>query len=120
MKTVCINFQEDKIKSSQEVPINCIIKIDSSFVDMGQYLNENKLGALILFEHHQLITTLHLTEVCPYVILCFDADLIFKGASYSLKSGTGPFTLQTQYKTILFLRLPHTLKLNTIINLSHD
>ncbi|WP_033960398.1 hypothetical protein [Psychroserpens jangbogonensis] len=120
MKTVFINLQKDEIKSSQEIPINCIIKIDSSFVDMGQYLNKNELGALILFEHHQIITTLNLTEVTPYVLLFFDANLIFKGASYSLKSGIGRFTLETQYKTILFLRLPHNLKLNTIINLSHD
>ncbi len=120
MKTVFINSKEDKIISSQEVPINSIIKIDYSFVDMGKYLNKNELGALIQFKHNQTITKVNLTEVCPYLLLVFDGDLNFKGASHSLKSGTGNFTVPTQYKTLLFLRLPHTLQLNTLINLSHD
>ncbi len=119
MKTVFINSKEDENRSSQEVRINSIIKLDASFVDMGNYLNENELGVLIQLQHHQEITLLNLTEVCPYVLLFFGPDLNFKGTSYSLKSGTGSFTLQTQYKNILFLRMPHNLKLNQVINLNY-
>ena len=118
MNTVFINSKEDDITSSQEVPINSIIKLDSSFVDMGNYLNENQLGVLMQLQHHQEITLLNLTNVSPYILLFFDADLVFKGASYSIKSSPGSFSIQTQSKNILFLRLPHTLRLNQINNLS--
>ena len=120
MKTVFINFKEGENYYSKEVPINAIIKLDSSFVDMANYVKEDELGVLIQFEHQQAIITLNLTEVFPYVLLFFDSDLKFKGASYSLKSGIGSFTRQTEYKNILFVRLPHSLKLNNIINLSYE
>ena len=120
MTTVFINSKAHDITSTHEVPIDAVITLDSSFVDMANYINANELSVLVQFEHQQLITILNLTEVCPYVVLCFDADLMFKEAFYSIKSGTGNFTVPTQYKTLLFLRLPHTLQLNTLINLSHD
>lgn len=118
MKTVTINCKENKIYSSQEVPINCILKLDSSFVDMANFLNEDALGVLVQLEHHQTITILNLTDMSPYVLLFFDDELYFKGTSYSIKSGTGSFIIQTQYKNILLVRMPHNLKLNTIINLN--
>ncbi|WP_297708043.1 hypothetical protein [uncultured Eudoraea sp.] len=119
MKTVFINLKEGEINYSQEVPINCIIELDSSFVDIANYVNEDELGVLIQFEHHQTITILNLTGVTPYVLLFFDDELYFKGASYSIKSGTGSFIIQTQYKNILLVRMPHNLKLSKIINLNY-
>jgi hypothetical protein len=117
MKTVFINLKEGEINYSQEVTINSIITLDSSFVDVANYLNEDELGVLIQFKHNQTTTRLHLTDVSPYVLLFFDGNLNFKGASYSIKGSAGSFTIQTQYKNILFLRVPHSLQLSTIINL---
>lgn len=117
MTSITINFNENAISASQQVDINSIITIDSSFVDMSYYLNKDDFGALIKLEHHQMITSLNLTEVSPYLLLFFDDDLFFKGASYSIKNGNGNSTLQTQYKNILFLRLPHNIELNQINNL---
>jgi hypothetical protein len=117
MKTVIINLQEGEIQRSQEVRVNSIIPLDASFVDMATYMNESQLGVLIQLHHHQPITTLNLRDVTPYVILFFDDACIYKGAAHSIKSGTGNFSLQTQYKNLLFVRLPHDLKLNQIINL---
>lgn len=118
MKTVFINFQDGEIQSPQDVTINAIITFDRAFVDMTTYLNDHELGVLLQLQHHQTITTLHLTDVTPYVLLYFDEALIYKGAGYSLKSGSGCFTIHTPYKNILFVRLPHDLKLNQIINLN--
>ena len=120
MKTVFINLQEGDIKSAQETPINAIITIDKSFIDMTDYIDDDTLGVLLQLQHHQPITTLHLTDVTPYVLLCFDEALHYQGAAYSLKSGTGPFMIHTPYKTLLFVKHPHNLKLNTITKLSHD
>ena len=120
MKTVFINLKEGVIKSSQNVPIHAIITLDTAFVDLTTYLNDNQVGVLLQLQHRQPISTLHLTDVTPYVLLYFDEELHFKGAAYSIKSGTGPFTIHTPYKTILFVRLPHDLKLNTITKLSYE
>jgi hypothetical protein len=117
MKTVSINSKEGKITSSQNVPIHAIITLDKAFVDTATYLNDDELGVLLQLQHQQPITTLHLTDVTPYVLLYFDEASNYKGAAYSIKSDTGSFTIHTPYKTILFVRLPHDLKLNTIINL---
>ena len=94
MKTVFINLEEGEIIYSQEVTISSIITLDSSFVDMPNYLNEDAWGVLVRFEHNQTTTRLNLTDVSPYVLLFFDDELNFKGASYSIKSGTGSFTIQ--------------------------
>jgi hypothetical protein len=117
MKTVSINSIEDDIQASKNVPIHAIITLDSAFVDMKTYLNNNQLGVLLQLQHNQPTTTLHLTDITPYVLLYFDEASNYKGAANSIKSGTGSFTIQTPYKTILFVRLPHDLKLNTMINL---
>jgi len=118
MKTVFINLKEDDIISSQEVPLNYIHKIDSSFVDVINYFKEDELSVLFQLDHNQSNTTLYLTDVSPYILLFFDEELEFKSASYSNKSGSGNFTIQTQYKNILFIRIPYDLKWNKIINLN--
>ena len=120
MKTVFINLKEGEIIYFQKVSVNSIININSSFVDMSNHLNQDELGALVQFEHNQPITILNLTDVTPYTLIFFDDELCFKGASCSVKSGTGSFTIQTQYKNILFVRMPHNLKLNQIISLRHE
>ena len=120
MKKVFINSKEGNIISSKKIFINSIIKLDSAFVEMANHLNKSELGALIQFEHNQPISILNLTNVTPYVLLFFDEELYFKGASYSIKSGTGNFNIQTPYKNILFVRIPHTLNLNKINNLSYE
>ena len=108
------------INSTQAVLINSIIKLDSSFVDMANHLNKDELGALIQFKHNQPVSILNVTDVTPYALLFFDDELYFKRASVSIKNGTGNFTIQTQYKNILFVRIPHNLKLNKINNLSYE
>ena len=119
MKTVIINLKEDEIYSSKKISIKPIIRINSSFVDITNYIKEDELNLLILLEHQQPITKLNLTDVTPYVILFFDDELNFKGASHSIKSGDGNFTIQTQYKTILLMRIPHNIKLKNIISLNN-
>ena len=117
MKTVFINLKEGEIIYFQKVPVNCFININSSFVDMSNHLNQDELGALVQFEHNQLITKLNLTDITPYTLIFFDDELCFKGASCSVKSGTGSFTIQTQYKNILIIRMPYEFDLNELIRI---
>ena len=118
MKSVFINYREDKFITSHLLPISHQIQLESAFVDPTNYFKKEELGVLTQFTHQQITTLLDLTRVAPYVLLYFDKDLIYKGASYSIKSGTGNFTISTQYKNILFLRMPMDLKLKSIVNLN--
>jgi hypothetical protein len=119
MKTVKITLKDGESNYwTEDLPLNAIIKVDSSFVDISNFLDDNELDVLMQLEHNQPITKLNLTNVTPYVLLCFDNALHFRGASYSIKNGTGPFTIETQFKNLLFLRMPHNLNLNQIINLT--
>ena len=118
MKSVLINLKDGENNYTQELSINDIIKLDTSFVDPDNHLNKDELGVLIQLQHQLLTSILNLTYLTPYVLLFFDADLVFKGASYSIKSSPGSFSIQTQYKNILFLKIPHSLKLHQIINLN--
>lgn len=120
MKTISINSKKGEITSSHNVPIHTIIMLDVVFVDMTTYLKDNQLGVLLQLQHQQPITSLHLTDVTPCVLLYFDTDSNYKGAAYSIKSGAGAFTIHTPFKSILFVRLPHDLKLNTITKLGYD
>jgi hypothetical protein len=117
MKTVFINLKEGERTSSKALLVNDIITLDESFIDMGNYLNKEAVGALIYFNSQQIIQ-LNLTKVSPYILLFFDDSLLFKGATHSIVSGTGSFSIQTEYKQILFVKIPHDLKLNTIISLN--
>jgi hypothetical protein len=110
MKTVFLKLKEGEKTSSKALLINDIITLDEAFIDMGNYLKKDTVGALIHFNSQQIIQ-LNLTKVSPYILLFFDDSLIFKGATHSIVSGTGSFSIQTEYKHI------HDLKLNTIIGL---
>jgi len=117
MKTVFINLKEGNKSSSKTITINDIITLDESFVDMANYLNKDTAGTLVHFKHQQIIQ-LNLTRVSPYILLFFDDNLNYEGATHSIFSGAGSFTIQTAYKYILFLKIPYDLKLNNIISLS--
>jgi hypothetical protein len=118
MMTITLTFKKnDPDYWTEDLPIHGIIKIDSSAIDISNYLDGNTLDVLFQIEHKQLLSRLSLTEVTPYVLLFFDDTFNFKGASYSIKSGPGSYTLQTQYKNILFVKLPHKLHLGEIFSL---
>jgi len=117
MKTVFLNLKEGEKNFSKALLVNDIITLDASFIDMGNYLNKDTVGALIHFNSQQIIQ-LNLTKASPYILLFFDDSLLFKGATHSIGSGTGSFSIQTEYKHILFAKIPHGLKLNTIISLN--
>lgn len=101
----------------QEIQVNAMVTTGLSFINVNDHIcnNEN----VILFRIYNSLTTslLNLTNVSPYVILSFDENLEFKGASYSINSSKGNYSIGTQYKTLLFLRLPNQIKISQITSL---
>ena len=49
MKTVFLNMKEGDKTSSKSIPVNDIITLDASHVDMANYLNKDTVSALIHF-----------------------------------------------------------------------
>jgi hypothetical protein len=100
--------------------IDSIVDSDSDFVDVKSLTKGDTKALLFRCIHSKINTQLILTDVTSYVLIYFDKSLKFKGASYSVKSVEASFAIQTQYKTILFIKLPLNFDLNAIINLDNE
>ena len=116
MKTVSLNLKVGDKTAVKAIPINDRITLDTPFVDMAQYLDKDSLGLLVHITYKHIVQ-LHLTKVSPYILLFFDDALQYTGATHSISSGTGTFTMQTAYKHVLFLKLPHDVAGQTILSL---
>ena len=118
MKKAVINCKEGEINSVKKISIDQQLLLDASFVDVAHYISKEEKVVLLQFTHRQATSTLNLTGLSPYMLVFFNDELEYKGASYSIKSGTGSFTISSPYKNILFLRMPHAINLNKIISLT--
>ena len=101
----------------QKVYVNSMVTLDASFINMDNYIKNNEAGIYIQIENKTRTTNLNLSNISPFVLLFFDEELFFKGTSYSINSGTGNYTIQTQYKNILVLRMPLEFDLNEVIRI---
>tara|TARA_R110002012_G_scaffold265939_1_gene449414 strand:- start:15948 stop:16379 length:432 start_codon:yes stop_codon:yes gene_type:complete len=126
--TIIMNFQEttdqeiETVKlcatdKCQEVQVSVSVTTDLSFIDVNNYICKNENIILIRINNTVRTSTIHLTNISPYAILSFDENLEFKGVSYSINGSKGDYSINTQYKTLLFLRLPLQLELDQITNL---
>ena len=97
-----------------ELPIKSFFNIKSSFINLNDIIREDEESILIRIDHSDITTTINLTNISPYVVLCFDETLNFKGASYSIKRNSGAYAIQTQYKTLLFIKHPNNIKFNEL------
>ena len=109
-----------KISLLSEDDIINEVYVDSTFIEVRLFSKGKEEAMLFRLSHTSINTFLNLTDVSPYAILFFDEKLKFKGASQSIKSCEGSFSIQTQYKTILFVRHPNRLKLNDLTKLCLD
>lgn len=115
MKTLTLNLKEGNTASSIAVPIDNSITLDASFIDVVTYFDKGTRNFLFQFNHQQN-SYLNVTDVSPYMLLFFDEEYKYIGATLSIKNGTGNFTIITQHKYVLFLKMPHDIKAHTIEN----
>jgi hypothetical protein len=101
----------------QKVYVNSIVTLDAPFINMNNYIKNNEAGVFIQIENKTGTTNLNLSNISPFVLLFFDEEHFFKGTSYCIKSGTGTYSIQTQYKNILVLRMPLEFDLNEVIRI---
>lgn len=97
-------------------------KTSNTFLKVHE-LQDEALPFLLEIEHQQVNTLLELTKVYPFVLLYFIEEneiLKFKGATFNLNEFEKPFTVNTQYKKILFLRYPISFKLEDVSHITYD
>ena len=83
-------------------------------------LLENHHGLCIQLQHDQLNTQLDLGGVSPVVVLQFDEDQQFTGASLSLGTASGSFGLVTQSKRLLILPFDKDFPIGQISHFEHN
>ncbi len=86
---------------TQVYQVRSLISADTTLVVQAH--PENPKGIFIQLTHEQLNTQLDLGGVAPAVILQFDEQGVFTGASLSLGTAAGSFGLVTQSKRLLIL-----------------
>jgi hypothetical protein len=87
--------------SAQVYQVSSWITADSSLVVKAEEAPFQ--GVFIQVTHEQLNTQLDLGGVAPAVVLQFDEQGVFTGASLSLATAAGSFGLVTQSKRLIIL-----------------
>ena len=77
-------------------------------------------GVFIQVTHEQLNTQLDLGSVAPAVVLQFDEQGVFTGASLSLGTTTGSFGLVTQSKQLLILPFDAAFPIGQLTHFEHN
>ena len=90
----------------QVYQVRSLISADTTLVVQAH--RENPKGLFIQLTHEQLNTQLDLGGIAPAVILQFDEQQVFTGASLSLGTAAGSFGLVTQSKQLLILPFDET------------
>ena len=93
------------------------INIENDFINLQNEFDNRDQSVLINIVHNQMISTLNLTKITPFIILLFDKDLKFVGATISEQYTPGSFCLKTEYKTLLFIRTDLKIQLKSLLNL---
>ena len=102
----------------QHITLDGVFSTRSSFINMHNYIKDAEEEVLIINDSNSSNTVLHLTGITPYIILFFDKERKFKGASYSIQNGDGDFRINTSYRYILFVKHPHEINLDSVLYLN--
>lgn len=92
-------------------------KTNDTFIKVHE-LKEGVSPLFLEINHQQVNTLLELSKVSPFVLLYFDDNLQFTGASYSLNGFENPFGISTQAKKILLLHYPISFQLEEVSHLT--
>jgi len=102
------------IGEEQQITLDASFTVNTSFVDMQKYLKDDEEEVLLINESASKQTIINLTGITPYILLFFDDELKFKGASYSIQHTNGDFRITTAHKYYLFVRVPYDINLDQV------
>ena len=116
MKELCHFTLKDKTTLSFEtIPV----EVKQNYVKTKPLQNYSSTYFFLSIAHNQLNTFIDLTGFEPCVILYFDDNLFFEGASYYSVSSTSFYCIQTQSKNIILAKIPQDFPLNSLLNISN-
>ena len=100
------NSMQITLKNQALIKIEATVKkTNDTFVKVHD-LQDGTSPLFLEIEHQQINTVLELSKVSPFVLLYFDEELQFTGASYSLNDSDSSFAVVTLFKKILLLHYP--------------
>lgn len=111
------NLIQITLKNQAEIKLQAVVKKTKDTSIKVLEFQEATSPLYLEIEHPQMNTLLELSKVAPFVLLYFNAELEFTGASYSLNNSEGPFQISTQSKKILIVPFPIAFKLDDVIDL---
>ena len=115
MKELChFTLKNNTTLHLEAVPV--VIKENYIRIKPLKFFKTN--SSLISISHSQLNTFIDLTGFESCVILYFNDDQIFEGASCFSDSSDSFYCIQTQSKNIVIAKLPVVLTLNSLLNIS--
>lgn len=108
------------LKDQTPIQFEATVKTTSDTFVKVHELQDGTSPFFLQINHQQIITFLKLSEVSPFVLLYFNEELDFIGATYSINNGNGSFGIKTQVKRILFMSHPIDFKLEDVLRLNID
>lgn len=107
-----------KDNSQKKLSLDKTINIKNDFINLPDGFDRSDKIVFINISHNQVISTLNLTKITPYIILFFDKDLKFVGATISKqKKRAGSFCLKTEYKTLLLIKINKKIQLKDLLKI---
>lgn len=93
--------------------------LEQECFDANLLMTQKETAFLLEKKHESIITTIHLTRVTPYVILQFNENKEFTGATFSLNTVQSPFEIKAMAAHFLLLAYPLEFALKDVKNISY-
>jgi hypothetical protein len=107
------------LKNQSTVNLNLqLIFIESEGFDANLLMNNEDNCFLLKKKHQSITTTINLTKITPYVLLQFNKNKEFTGATFSLNEFQSPFSLKAIAEYFLLLPYPLAFALQDLKSIS--
>lgn len=108
------------LKNQSTIALNAQYQVlEQNGFDANKLMNQKETAFLFEKKHASTITTINLTLVTPYVILQFDENKKFTGATFSLNKGQGPFEIKAEADYFLLVPYPFQFVLQDVKSISY-
>jgi len=116
MATIILNFKNKVNNYKINFSAVNVIEIESSFINLKDYLKEGSEPTLIELKN-QNVSHLNLSNVTPYVLIYFDDSKTFIGATHSVNTAQGDFSINCYNKYVLLMKIPYNINLSELHSL---
>ena len=111
-----IHFNEGQVQPVSALEIMAYTHV----IPVSEWLKPESESLLFSFIHRQLTTQLDLSGVTPYVVLQFDSEAKFTGASLSLGKTEADFSIKVECRHALVVPFDREFRVDKISHLEWD